>query len=374
MLCFGFLFLAVAVYPQCGDGFLIDPDPATQTRFWQELMVHEPAWFASNQARQIAETILIYQRASGGWPKNVDVIRPLSAAKKRELSENPNEPLSTIDNGATYTQMHFLARVYQAKGDPRCVLAFLKGLDYLLEAQYANGGWPQYYPVRNGYYSHITFNDEAMIGVMCLLRDVAEDRELYGFVDEDRRLRARQADKKGLDCILKTQIRVEDRLTAWCAQYDAKTLKPARGRTYELPSLSGKETVGIVRFLMGIPAPSEEIRQAVQGAVAWLDRVKIQGIRVVRRSGAGGRGFDKVVVSDPDAPTLWARFYSIESGVPFFSDRDGKEYHDLSEISEERRNAYGWLGTWPQHLLEADYPEWQKRWAPDTNVLHRGDG
>ena len=52
--------------------------------------------------------------------------------------------------------------------------AFRRGLDYLLKAQYPNGGWPQFYPLRNGYWSHITYNDDAMAGVLELLRDVAD--------------------------------------------------------------------------------------------------------------------------------------------------------------------------------------------------------
>lgn len=373
LLCI--LFLTVVGSGQVSDLFIPAPDPATQTRLWQELMVHDSEWFASDEAQRIAERVLLCQRASGGWPKNIDLKKPLNAARRRELEESLNEPLSTIDNGATYTQMHFLAKVYRETGDQRCVLAFLKGLDYLLEAQYPNGGWPQYYPLRNGYYSHVTFNDEAMIGVMRLMRDVVQGGTLYGFVDENRLLRAKEAVKLGIACILKTQILMGSRLTAWCAQYDAKTLNPAKGRAYELPSLSGKETVGIVRFLMGIQNPSKEVKQSIQSAVAWLNKVKIQGIRVERKSDPDSRrGFDKVVVIDTHAPPVWARFYTIDSEKPFFSDRDGKVYHNLSDISYERRNAYGWLGEWPRILLQTDYPEWQKQWAPETNVLYSSDG
>lgn len=347
-----------------------DPDPAAQTRIWQDLMAHESEWFASEEALRIAENILVYQRASGGWPKNIDWTAPLDGAKKRELLENLNEPLSTIDNGATYTQLHFLARVTRESQNPRIVLSFLKGLDFLLDAQYANGGWPQFYPLRYGYYSHITFNDDAMIGVLRLLRDVVQDTVLYDFVDEHRRVRARDAVENGIDCILRTQIKVDGGFKAWCAQYDARTLQPAKARNYELPSLSGKETVGIVWFLMEIEDPSSEIIRAVQSAIAWLDRVRIYGIRVIRAPDSDSpEGFDKIVISDKNAPPIWARFYLIDSDTPFFSDRNGRIYYDLSEISYERRNDYGWLGYWPQELLERCYPLWQKRWAPAGNVL-----
>ena len=70
-------------------------------------------------------------------------------------------------------------------------------MDYLLKAQYPNGGWPQFYPNLNGYYKHITFNDDAMIGVMKLLRDVAAGKPVYAFVDEARRRSRRVQWKKG---------------------------------------------------------------------------------------------------------------------------------------------------------------------------------
>lgn len=127
----------------------------------------------------------------------------------------------------------------------------MRGVDYLLEAQYPNGGWPQLYPLRDGYYSHVTFNDGAMVNVLSLLRDVAAAAPPYTFVDGRRRAQAAAAVARGTDCILRTQIRQDSELTVWCAQYDERTLEPAWARAYEPPSLSGSESVGIVRFLMG---------------------------------------------------------------------------------------------------------------------------
>ena len=58
----------------------------------------------------------------------------------RQLKRRRDE--STIDNGGTYTQLRFLGSAYQAIPEPSTQEAFLKGLDYLFESQYANGGWP----------------------------------------------------------------------------------------------------------------------------------------------------------------------------------------------------------------------------------------
>jgi len=374
-VCFVFILSVKALNAQGGQARVLDytvriPEQTSQSALWEDLLFHHEKWYNSKDAIQIAEHILIYQRGSGGWPKNIDFKKAISTSKKKELAEYVNEPLATIDNGATYTQMHFLARVYQQIHDQRYALAFLKGLDYLLKAQYDNGGWPQFYPLRKGYYSHITYNDDAMIGVMRLLRDIAGDNPLFSFVDQRRRERAKIAAEKGIGCILKTQIVVDRQLTAWCAQYDEKTLKPAKARDYELISLSGKESVGIIWFLMEIENPAPEIINAVQSAIAWLDQVRIEGIRQISEPDPrSSTGKNKVVISDPEAPSIWARFYEIGSNRPFFSDRDGKIYYDLSEISLERRSKYGWLGYWPQEILDSFYPQWQVRWAPEKNVL-----
>ncbi|HVF97585.1 MAG TPA: pectinesterase family protein, partial [Flavisolibacter sp.] len=59
--------------------------------------------------------------------------------------------------------------------------------------------------------------------------------------------------------------------------------------------------------------------------------------------------------------TIWARFYDIETNKPFFTGRDGIKRWDVSHIESERRNGYAWYGTWPQKLLEKDYPVWLKK-------------
>src|SRR5439155_15818185 len=113
---------------------------------------------------------------------------------------------STIDNGATWTQLNYLARVYTARRLERHKESFLKGVDFLLQAQYDNGGWPQYYPVRKGYYQRITFNDDAMIGVMKLFQDIAWKKPAYAFVDECCRVRLEAVVSEGIECILKAPV------------------------------------------------------------------------------------------------------------------------------------------------------------------------
>jgi PelA/Pel-15E family pectate lyase len=299
---------------------------------------NKPAeWYAGAEALRVADNMVLYQRESGGWPKNIDMAQPLDEKSRAAVLRAKKNEDSTIDNGATYTQLSFLARVYTAQAQERHRESFLKGLDYLLKAQYANGGWPQFYPNRHGYYKHITFNDNAMIGVMKLLRDVAAAKPAYAFVDQARRATAAKAVERGIECILKTQVVVNGRRTVWCAQHDEVTLAPAPARAYELVSLSGGESVEIVRFLMSIKQPSPTVVEAIQSAIAWFEQTRLK-----------------------DGST-WARFYEIGTNRPIFAGRDGVVKYDLGQIEEERRTGYAWYVDWPAKLLSQDYPAWQKK-------------
>ena len=331
---------------------------------WNRALRQKKEWYSSSEAIRIADNLLLFQRDNGGWDKNTDMAKVLTDEEKAFLkSEEQKGKISTIDNKATFTQLEYLAKVYEATGQEQYKQSFLRGIDYLLEAQYENGGWPQFYPIRKGYYEHITFNDGAMIGVMNLLRDVAKNKAPYTFVDNTRREQAAKAIEKGVDVILKTQVKVDGKLTAWCAQHDKNTFAPQKARAYELPSISGGESIGIVKYLMDIENPSPEVIRAVDGAVNWMERVKITGIRLeVVKDPSLHKGHDRVVVQDPTAAPLLARFYEIGTNRPMFVGRDGIVREKLSEIEQERRSGYSWYLEFPKTLVEKDYPAWKQKW------------
>ncbi len=338
---------------------------------WRNAMRQPAAWYGSVEAVRIADNLLLYQRDGGGWDKTIDMALALGPKARAQLEKQKGDPEahSTIDNDATYTQMRYLAKVYTATrpASPemgRFAASFRRGLEYVLKAQYPNGGWPQFYPLRNGYWSHITYNDDAMIGVMETLRDVVERNADYSFLNDAERARAKAAMNKGVECILKTQVIQDGKLTVWCAQHDEVTLGPAKARAYELPSLSGSESVGVVEFLMGIKRPSSAVVKAVEGAVAWFRASKINGIRVEQKPAAGTpKGFDNTVVQDATAPPLWARFYELGSNRPIFCGRDSVVKYTMAEIEYERRNGYRWYVDRPAKLIGVEYPEWAKKWV-----------
>jgi len=334
------------------------PSPAVP---WNRCLDQPASWYGSADAVRIADVVRLYQRSTGGWPKNIDMATPLGAAGRTAVEAARSDMDSTIDNGATTTQLRFLALVYGATRDERFRESFVAGLDYLLAAQYRNGGWPQYFPLRDDYSRHITFNDDAMVRVLEVLRDAGRAVGPYSFVDAPRRGRASEAVARGVRLILAAQVHVKDRLTAWCAQHDEVTLEPRKARAYEHPSLSGCESVGIVSFLMSLPAPDAATVSAIEAAVAWLRQVRLEGLRVETRPDAAlPGGFDRVVVRDAAAAPMWARFYEIGTNRPIFSGRDGAVRYEMAAIEHERRVNYAWYGSWPEALLEREYPEWKR--------------
>lgn len=312
-------------------------------------------WFVGDEAKRIAENILSYQADEGGWPKNIDTTAAPYRGDRTQLKP-------TFDNGATTDELRFLARVYKATKEQRYCDTAAKGIDYILKAQYPNGGWPQFYPPPpRGYNRYITFNDDALVRLMQFVHETYTS-DLYEFVGAERRAVARQAFARGIDCILKCQVKVDGKLTVWCAQHDEKDYQPRPARTFELVSLSGAESVGVVRLLMSLEKPSPQVIEAIESAVAWFESVQLKRIRVVlEKDDKSPKGTNKVVVKDASAPPMWARFYEIGTNKPIFADRDGVAKYNLADIGYERRNGYAWLGYWPRKLLEQDYPVWKKK-------------
>jgi PelA/Pel-15E family pectate lyase len=331
-----------------------------KSRQWNSsVLKHDDAWYRSDEAHAIATAVMLHQASDGGWPKSVNLAVPPS--KPRTISDGKaKQLLSTFDNDGTTLPLQFLARMISASSEFDYRLAFYRGLDFTLAAQYPNGGWPQYFPLRKGYYSHITFNDNAMIRVMTLLRDVSLGEGVFSFVDDDHKKATSIAVQKGIECILRTQVKQRAKLTAWCAQYDAVTLQPTWARAYEPPSLSGAESVGIVRFLMEIKEPTPEVKASVEGAIEWLQSVAIKGVRYEEFRNSEGKK-DRRIVKDPTAEPLWARFYELETNRPIFLDRDSIIRYDIAEIDYERRSGYSYYGDWPANILTKNYPRWKSK-------------
>ena len=325
------------------------------------------SWYAGPDARHVADTIVSFQTPAGGWGKNVDrsgplrqrgqhyvPIEKLPANARTDMVDENWSYVGTIDNNATTSEMRFLARVQASlpgiDGEPYRA-AFLKGVHYLLSAQFPNGGWPQVYPLQGGYHDALTYNDDAMSDVVTLLEDVGGQRGDYAFVPGTTAADARSAVARAIRVILATQVRIDGKRTIWGQQHDALTLAPAGARNFEPASLSSYESANLLILLMRMPDPSPEVRAAVRDGVAWLRDHAIHDVEWTR--GTDGR----TLVAKPGAPPIWSRFYDLATMKPIFGDRD-KSIHDaVGELSRERRDGYSWFSAGPRKAIDR-YEKW----------------
>lgn len=385
-------------------------------------------WYGSDEAKEIADVVVYVQKDNGGWMKN-DQLHRLSKEEKEKLRAK-RDGMSCLDNDATTQEMRYLAKVYQKTGEEKYKDAFNRGLNMILAAE-RNGGWSQYWPLRGkkGYWDYITFNDNLMTNVLSILMDIRDEQDDFkGLASAEARRRCDEAFQRGIDMVIRCQIDDNGTPAAWCAQHDPETLLPAEGRPHELPSISGQESASLLKFLMKIENPSEELQNTIHTAVAWLDAHKMQdkaleefvnedGVadrRIVDKPGSvlwarfiqmGGKSgeamyqsyfqklkerggkhkyeyngktytytdYETAIASyrpemayqpiygiyEDEYPHLFYRFlYSFEDEKPM-TDEKGVEV--TTSLGRDQRFKYLYVGTWPQHVIEVDYPKWKKR-------------
>ena len=324
--------------------------------------------YKATELENIADNILLYQKDNGGWPKNYDIMAILTNEQKDSLIKVKSILNTTFDNGTSYTHVSCLADIYTVTHVEKYKDAALKGLNFILAAQYQNGGWPQYYPLESNYSRYVTYNDGNFTGIISVLQDINDGLPQYSFIDDKLRSKIKVAYQKGLDCIVKTQINDNGKPTAWCQQYDEVRLEPAWARKFEPPSICNQESSGIVLFLMAIDHPSKEIIASIKNAVAWFEESKIYNTRVkVISAPLLNTPFrvsktDRVVVTDSTAPPIWTRYYELKTHRPLFCNRDSKVVYSLAEVDRERRDGYAWYTYSPQKVLDK-FKNWQKKWA-----------
>ncbi|MDP1561785.1 MAG: pectate lyase [Pirellulaceae bacterium] len=322
--------------------------------------------YQADQVKEIVDNILLFQRSNGGWPKDYDMTAILTPDQRAVVSSTRENNDASFDNGNIHSQVEYLAKAISQADDPEWQAACLQGLDFILRSQYPNGGFPQRFPSPKSYHAHITFNDGVMVGILNLLHDASKGTKPFEWLDADRRQQAKNAVDRGVQCLLKSQIRKDGKRTGWCQQHDEITLEARPARKFELASICPQETTEIVRFLMRQPSPSSELIDAADSAIAWLESVRLNGIRVDRvRSTPESflrhdTDIDVVVVVDPNAKSLWARHYEIQTDRPIFAGRDGMKKYELASIERERRTGTAWYGGWPSLLIEREYPKWKK--------------
>lgn len=339
-------------------------------------------WYASPEAHAIAENVVSFQTPAGGWSKNQNRAGPPRARGQNyaDLAEQINPDRTnldapddiywtfegTLDNGATIGEMRFLAKVIAALPEgsadrQRYEASFIKGVRYLLEAQYPNGGWPQVYPLEGDFHDAVTFNDNAMARCIMLLQEIVSEPG-YAYVPDDLRAQARTAIAKGTALIVKAQWSIDGKPTGWPQQADPLTLAPVAARNFEPPAVASDETTDVLLFLMDQGKPTPAIQRAVLDGVHWLETSAVTG--KAWTSTPEGR---KLVKRDYGNP-LWGRLYDPATGQPIFGDWDKTIHDDVNELSEGRRNGYGWYVTTPEKAIDA-FQSWSRVYNVPNAVL-----
>jgi PelA/Pel-15E family pectate lyase len=329
---------------------------------WLSTASGDAAKLAADRTR--ADNMLSWQMPHGGFDKNgaTRYGAPWNGSDPRSgWTGNGGVELGTIDNDATVTEIMFLADVYRRSGGAPYRDGARRALDFLLTMQYDSGGFPQVYPERPSSYSnHVTFNDNAMVRALVLLLQVSRqapplDGDLFTAAE---RTSAASAVASAVGYILAAQIEQDGVKTVWCAQHDPESFEPLGARSYELPSKSGSESVGVIAFLMTQPQTTQ-VAAAVHAAVAWYKSEAVMQedtAYVSRPSGSTDDDYNPIQSSPGD--TMWCRFYDLDEDTCFFSGRlpsdnppgTGKQY-DIMDIEPERRYGYQWGGGYGTRLF-----------------------
>jgi len=337
------------------------------------------AWYGSDEALKVADVIVSFQIPNGGWSKNLDMRQPTRVPGENYTADNlskypdaddfdaPRDPhwnyVGTLDNDATNTELKFLRLVIAALPAEKSAAyraSYLRGIEYLLAAQYPNGGWPQVWTLEGGYHDAITFNDDAVTESLEVLEPVAEGK--VSFVPKDTRKLAQHAFARGVQCILATQIVLDKKKTVWGQQHDALTLQPVAGRNFEMPAMSSGESASVLLFLMQLPKPSRAVIAAVDAGAAWFKETAVYGYEWGYAWG-GTRAEGRHLTKAPNAGPIWARYYSITTEMPVFGDRDKTIHDDVSELSLERQNGYAWYNSDGAEML-TKYAVWARKVHP----------
>jgi PelA/Pel-15E family pectate lyase len=354
----------------------VPPPPPEQAHDKGMALDKDAAWYASAEARHVADVIVSFQTPAGGWGKNQsrtgDLRLPGQAYVPNNIShylapgdfDAPREPdwnyVGTLDNDATTTELRFLERVQMqvpGKDGDAYRASFVKGVRYLLNAQYPNGGWPQVWPLEGGYHDAITYNDNAVGEAAAVLHAVAENKNGdYAFVPAALRAQASSAAAHAIDIILKTQIVDRGVRTIWGQQHDMLTLAPVAARNFEPALPSTEESADLLVYLMELPDPSPALQASIHAGIAWLQKAAINGYAWTTGGEISGRHLE----AKPGAGPIWARYYTPDL-QPRFGDRDQTIHDAVNEITLERRNGYSWYNTSPKTALKA-YASWAKRY------------
>ena len=254
-------------------------------------------------ARECGRALAWGQRAEGGWDHRVDVSHLTPGASKPERESG----YCTFDDRITQGALEFLIDLDEVLDEAWLDESIAPGMKFMIESQFDNGAWSQWYPLRGGYHDYFTFNDNAIsdnIRLMLKAHTVYGEQKYFDTA------------VKGGEFIIHSQV--SELQPGWAQQY-SHDMKPAWARAFEPPSVCSAVTSRNIRMLIELfhYTGDKKFLEPIPAAIEWLEKSKI-------------------------GDNLWARMYEVGTNRPIYGDRDEKIHYTLEEISEERRSGYSW--------------------------------
>ena len=298
-----------AVYEKAGPSEIWVQPPGTPTvgqcylRAWK--VTGDKFYF--DAARDVARALVWGQRRIGGWDHRVDVAHLTPDAKTSIRKEGR----CTFDDNITQGALKFLIDADSTIDEPWLTEGVELGIAFMIKSQFANGAWPQWYPLRGGYYDYYTFNDNAINDCIDVM---LKAHKAYG---NDEYLASA---RRGGDFIIASQLPGPQ--AGWAQQY-SHDMKPAWARSFEPPGVCTAVTARNIRTLVQLYLYTKDAKYLapIPAAIEWLNESKI-------------------------GDNLWARLYEVGSNRPIYGDReDGNKVHyDYEKVSLKERSSYGWRG------------------------------
>ncbi|MBN1291005.1 MAG: polysaccharide lyase 10 [Candidatus Latescibacteria bacterium] len=280
-------------------------------------------------AKNVADAIIWGQYPSGGWHYLIDFDM---AGIEKWYDEVASKCWGweeyyqyygncTFDDDATASSVRFLMKMYTVTLDPAYRVPLMKALDFILEAQFPNGAWPQRYPLmfnhpHNGhpdYTSYYTFNDGVIPNNINLLLEAYDD-----LGDERYFTAARRA----MDFYLISQGPEEQ--AGWAQQYDWN-MQPAWARSYEPPAYQPTRTMYSIYDLMKFYKITGDRRylKPIPLAINWIEKSAL------------GPEYTIVLNANSTRKSTHARYYQPGTNLPLFVHRKGTNIDNGSYYADQ---------------------------------------
>ena len=154
---------------------------------------------------------------------------------------------ATFDDEATKHCAEFLLRIYLEKHDETFLMPLNRAIQFFLDSQYPNGGWPQRYPImadhpmkgQADYTPFVTLNDNVMVENIDFLL------QCYTSLGREQ---LKQPILKAMHLL--RDLQQQPPHAGWADQYTPDDLKPAHARTYEPRSINTGTTINMIQKML----------------------------------------------------------------------------------------------------------------------------